>query len=69
MYPAPNFRGVHILPLSKWGREGYMYSTNNIGTLLCVEVCSLIYYSLSKYSREYASLLSHDFRIFTSLGE
>jgi hypothetical protein len=37
--------------------------------MLCIKVCSLFHYSLSKYFREYASLLSHDFRNFTSLGE
>ena len=69
MYPTTKSRCPSITCISKWGREGYIYSTHDIGTMLCIKVCSLFYYSLSKYSREYASLLSHDFRIFTNLGE
>ena len=72
MYPTPKSRCPSITCISKKGTDGYIYSTHDIETMICIKVCSLFYYSLSnllKYFREYASLLSHDFRNFTSLGE
>ena len=72
MCPTPKSRCPSITCISKKGRDRYIYSTRDIITMLCIKVCGLFYYSLSnlsKYFREYASLLSHDFRNFTSLGE
>ena len=69
MYPTPKSRCPSITCISKKGTDGYIYSTHDIETMLCIKVCSLFYYSLSKYFRKYASLLSHAFRNFTSLGE
>jgi hypothetical protein len=67
MYPTSSL----VVPLSLVYQSRVEKGTS-ILPMLCIKVCGLFYYSLSnlsKYFREYASLLSHDFRIFTNLGE